>query len=163
MHQRNTWLSSSAYPPRENDLGKALSRPSASGQKPTECLVQVSSPPCLSSSPTHTPPSCHPKGYCGGRRKLLSKDTLKTRRGTAAKASVKPQPLSTCPEPHPSSPGLKLGVQSDKSSSESPKSRGFNGQLPVPRVHHGAGGTDWEEDVAGHYSQLHEPHIWAPD
>lgn len=35
------------------------------------------------------PPSCHPKGYCRGRRELLSKDTLKTWKGSAAKASVK--------------------------------------------------------------------------
>lgn len=78
LHQRNTWLSSSAYPPSENDLGKTLSGPSISGQEPTICSVQVSSPPCLSSSPTLTPPTCHPKGYCRGRRKLGSKDSLRT-------------------------------------------------------------------------------------
>lgn len=80
--------------PGKNDLGKAPSRPSISGQEPAECSVQVSSSPCLSSSPTRTPPSCHPKGCCRGRRKLLSKDTLKTWKGSAAKASVKNLNLS---------------------------------------------------------------------
>lgn len=82
--------------PEKTILARPWAGPASQAKSQQSVQYKFLHLPVFHHFPHAPPPSCHPKGCCRGRTELLSKDTLKSWKGSAAKASVK-TPISLHP------------------------------------------------------------------